>query len=588
VRSPASAQQPIPPSLSTITHTCLSRVCDTCPKIQCLPKAQNGTQTSGGGTSKAALAGAVVAALIFLAALLGGIWYMQKRRKAQRLAREKALEPAPEVPASADDVLRRQDPHEKSRATSTPSNNTRVYDNQSLTTINLAPTSTQAPSMNRTEAQTSLRNPFGDQSSLGSGRTEESQQNDIQIAMVPYGSVQSPGAQSANLPASPTSAQSGVPSRPARSPEVSVRLNSAPYDLSHVNVSDDNFSKNGIPASVRSGMTTGSGASYLSTGTYATDFLNPESPTVVMRQEGKILGLSRAQVVAVPTGATPQLSPVASSHLMPMDRRASRATNGRSPLAHSSFTPDDIPEEQALNSPFADSNAAHHNLSPMSTSYHDNRSIRTTGSNVWNDTDSVASGVEASITSATRVIIRSDGRLTSPLASPTMQSHHSLSQYSSRSGHRLSFASEASSRADSILEAFPFVPPSVPGSPMTIQTFRSQQSQAQSQTRSPQPRSPLSAHQAAGNDSEELEPPNRRGQGVSIYSARSDASLGDYPVQLHINSPASETRSTLPSRASLDTLALSRDLAAYPLAFDEARTPTRDGYPNQGPSSGGN
>jgi len=527
---------------------------------------------------------------------------LQKRRKAQKIAREKALEPPLEVPASAADVLRREDPHEKGSPNTSPRNNTRVYDAQSLTTINLDPASMQAPSMNHPEQQTSLRNPFGDQSSMGSNGTDESQQNDIQIAMVPYGSVQSPGAQSGHFPPSPTSANSGTPSRPTRSPEISVRLNSTPYDLSHVNVSDDNFSKNGVPASVRSGRSTGSRASYLTTGTYATDFFNPESPTVVMRQEGKILGLSRAQVVAVPNGAspTPQLSPVASSHLMPVDRRASRATtSGRSPLAQSSFTADDIPEEQALNSPFADSNATRHNLSPIASSYNDTRSIRTLGSAVWNDTDSVASGIEASITSATRVILRSDGRLTSPmasplnspLASPTANHHNSLSSYTSApSAHRMSFASEASSRADSILEAFPFVPPSMPPSPMTVQTFRSQQSQAQSQGRSPQPRSPLSTHQSGGGDDEELSPPDRRGLGVSVYSARSDASsgLGDYPVQLHINSPSSESRATLPSRASLDTLALSRDLSAYPLAFDEAKTPTRDNFRNQGPSNEGN
>jgi len=280
---------------------------------------------------------------------------------------------------------------------------------------------------------------------------------------------------------------------------------------------------------------------------------------------------------------------------MPLDRRASRATTGRSPLAQSSFTPDDIPEEQALHSPFADSHAAHRTLSPIASSYHDNRSIRTLGSNVWNDTDSVASGIEASITSATRVILRSDGRLTSPmtsplnspLASPTIGNHASLSQYSMPSSRRLSFTSEASSRADSILEAFPFVPPSLPPSPMTVQTFRSQQSQAHSQARSTQPRSPLSAHQTGG-EGDELNPPDRRGLGVSIYSARSDASLGDYPVQLHLDSPSSESRSTLPSRASLDTLALSRDLAAYPLAFDQAKTPTRDNFRNQGPSNDGN
>jgi len=326
-------------------------------------------------------------------------------------------------------------------------------------------------------------------------------------------------------------------------------------------------------------MSTGSRASYLSTGTYATDLFNGESSTVVMRQQGKILGLSRAQVVTAPVGTTPTgspaLSPVASSHLMPVDRRISRATTGRSPLAQSSFTSEDIPEEQVVSSPFADSHAAR--ASPAQGSNHDARSVRTTASG-WNDTDSIASGIEASISSARRVIIRSDGRLTSPLASPTNGAH---SQYSAPSSHRMSFASEASSRADSILEAFPFVPPSLPPSPMTIQTFRSAIS---NQARTPQPRSPLSSApgESPTND-EELAPPDRRGLGVSVYSAKSSASsgLGDYPVELHIDTPSSGGRSPLPSRASLDTLALSRDLSAFPLAFDEANTPTRNNFPSQ-------
>jgi protein OPY2 len=333
---------------------------------------------------------------------------------------------------------------------------------------------------------------------------------------------------------------------------------------------------------VRSGMTTGSQASIHSSATYATDLLNGESQTVVTRQQGKIV-LSRAQVVTAPIGTPttagiPISSPVPSSLLMPVDRRTSRMTVGRSPLAQSSFTYEDIPEEQAVPSPFADSNATR---SPVPALSKDDQSVRTAASG-WNDVDSIASGIEASISSAKRVIIRSDGRLTSPTPG-------NRAQYTNiPTAHRLSFASEASSRADSILEAFPFVTPSLPSlppSPMTIQTFRSTFS---NQARSPQPRSPLStAPGGEATDDEELAPPDRRGQGVSVYSAKSSASmgLGDYPVELHIDPPSSGGRSQLPSRASLDTVALSRDLSAFPLAFDEAKIPARDSYESQPNSS---
>ncbi|KIP10392.1 hypothetical protein PHLGIDRAFT_240369 [Phlebiopsis gigantea 11061_1 CR5-6] len=138
---------------------------------------------------------------------------------------------------------------------------------------------------------------------------------------------------------------------------------------------------------------------------------------------------------------------------------------------------------------------------------------------------------------------------------------------------RTSVAS-TSTRADSILEGFPFVPPS----PISDRPIRTP-------PRSPLAQSPYGggiAGNATANASEPSAealppPPNRKMLGMSVASQSSTVSngLGSFPFQIESSETTESTQaSAAPSsfpgrqRASLDTLALTADLSSYPLGFD--------------------
>jgi len=134
-------------------------------------------------------------------------------------------------------------------------------------------------------------------------------------------------------------------------------------------------------------------------------------------------------------------------------------------------------------------------------------------------------------------------------------------------------ASGVSGRADSILESFTFVPPS----PISNRPVRTP------------PRSPLAQetpqvpnHPTPAQD-EVLDPPNRHVLGMSTGSQLSSMStgLGSFPFQIDHGSEGGQSEEppmgVLPNgqsvdkskqRASLDTLALTKDLTSYPLGFD--------------------
>lgn len=138
-----------------------------------------------------------------------------------------------------------------------------------------------------------------------------------------------------------------------------------------------------------------------------------------------------------------------------------------------------------------------------------------------------------------------------------------------------SVVTAASMGADSILESFPFVPPSPisnrpirtpPASPLT-KSFGSESSNEPSIPARPQPPpTPLSP----------LEPPNRQLLGLSTASQLSTASsgLGSFPFQIE-SGHSTDVRASaavdggVRQRASLDTLALTNDLSSYPLGFDQ-------------------
>ncbi|KAI0320209.1 hypothetical protein OF83DRAFT_628504 [Amylostereum chailletii] len=143
-------------------------------------------------------------------------------------------------------------------------------------------------------------------------------------------------------------------------------------------------------------------------------------------------------------------------------------------------------------------------------------------------------------------------------------------------------ASGVSMRADSILESFPFVPPSPisnlpsrtpPRSPLSQQTRQNTLANG----------APRSALGHDDDEDEDLPLPDRRMLGMSTGSELSSIStgLGSFPFQIdHGNGPsnADDAQSIAPPsssgrggrvRASLDTLALTADLSSYPLGFDK-------------------
>jgi len=151
-----------------------------------------------------------------------------------------------------------------------------------------------------------------------------------------------------------------------------------------------------------------------------------------------------------------------------------------------------------------------------------------------------------------------------------------------------SVMSAASTRADSILESFPFVPPSPisdrpmrspPVSPLAQQSFSSSPRRAEF----PQ------TQKGEDSDSDLPSPPDRRTLGMSTASQFSTASsgLGSFPFQIDSGNGSESNPPTAFSgivngrqRASLDTLALTSDLSSYPLGFDRdsvaAPLPHRD------------
>lgn len=165
-----------------------------------------------------------------------------------------------------------------------------------------------------------------------------------------------------------------------------------------------------------------------------------------------------------------------------------------------------------------------------------------------------------------------------------------------RRDSRASVVSSAS-KADSILEAFPFVPPSPisdrpvrtpPRSPLAQQAFSDNNAVT---TPTPRLESETQPQREVFQEQPEqrtrtkngLPPPpalfnSRKALGISVASETSTMSngLGSFPFQIDTGSitdaaPTSSQPQTVNGRqrASLDTLALTSDLASYPLGLDQ-------------------
>ncbi|EIN10757.1 hypothetical protein PUNSTDRAFT_125459 [Punctularia strigosozonata HHB-11173 SS5] len=152
---------------------------------------------------------------------------------------------------------------------------------------------------------------------------------------------------------------------------------------------------------------------------------------------------------------------------------------------------------------------------------------------------------------------------------------------------RTSSGSSVISGRDSILENFPFVPPSPisarparspPSSPLRQQSFNN----SQAQSRSALSQATIQTQSEVTGDLPK--PPNRKLLGMSTVSQSSTASegLGSFPFHIE-REPSEPTAKAAPpaayggrTRASLDTLALTSALSSYPLGFDEASSSGHD------------
>lgn len=629
---------------------CRHRQCDTCFTIKCVPRDAS-TTGSTHGVSAGAVAGAVIASVVFLAAVtLAFLWY-RRRLRLRRIAT--AEDPTPDVPARAEDVLNRPDPNEKPTVPppipeEQEMNTVRIYTGASQTTINLDPEA-RGESLAGTQGHNPVRasvqsNPFTDTHSIQSASTG-TQSNVIPIALVPPGSVSS---MRSSVPS--TQATSGTnPTRPVRSPDLDLNLD-------HANVSNDSVPiGNKYAQSAISGITNRN--SYMTTGSYSSDFLN-EAPIIVTpttRTVKQVVGLVKAEVVRTPPGT---LSSAYSSEDGGTPRTASSATArppARSPLAGGSFGPselmhniteehDEQEQEVALRgNPFGDehspyvtdtaSSAARTSPAPTSATFGDSVenwdpqgprlpwAKKSSSSRPDSYMTQAGSIISADIGTASRVHLgldqlspntmpgralglppsgdlphtpisaalstpRSPYRMTSAklVAPPTTdemptlpspnsgalerQQRRAFEELDARMS-RSSVVSSTSTRADSILEGFPFVPPS----PISDRPIRTP------------PRSPLAQHAPASPPLPA--PPSRKMLGMSTASQSSTMSsgLGSFPFQIDSgNGPvaADGAGASPPSsflgrqRASLDTLALTSDLSSYPLGFDKT---AMDNYP---------
>lgn len=574
------------------TTSCF-RDCNKCAETKCVAISSSPT-SSKQGISKGALAGGVVGAILFF--VLAVALLLRYRKKV--FHKTSAQCDIKDTPAPAEMVLNRPDPMEKHP--SELSTLKKAHLSPTGNTVDLG-SDAHIPYTQSPAGLDLTVNPFDDTNSIQTAGTEGT--NVIPIALVSRDSHHLSVTHS-NMSRPTTSSQ---PMRPIRTPDVNL-------NLEHLNVSHDNVPFGG--GSIRSGV---SRNSYMSSASYASEFLN-EAPMIVTPTQGtirQVLGVVKAEVINT------------SDTLKPPPFSKPAVT---SPLATNSFSANQTIKEEddgvQSNDPFSDENTSKSSSYDVSSSPSvstfghvfqaaqqlsaDEDSFRGTKATDQTRPSSTCTqaGSVIDIASATRVNLglRSPGisgsfrttmgRLVSPAtAVGDLQDQpafgHALRQHHAqdllvRRVSRSSVVSATSTRADSILESFPFVPPSPisdrpvrspPVSPLAKQSFTSNSSPLNQHSFLVVPPSPL-AQQLLRPDAQSTNepdalpaPPNRRTLGLSTGSTLSTASsgLGSFPFQIESESttvemPPSATYNGR-RRASLDTLALTNDLSSYPLSY---------------------
>ncbi|KAJ8522973.1 hypothetical protein ONZ45_g472 [Pleurotus djamor] len=577
----------------------INRTCDTCSTFRCVDK-PGLTRQESSGAGPGALAGAVVGSLIFVALAIGAWFWYRRRSRAQSHPVEEAI---PDKPASAADVLSRPDPIEN--ATSIPAHGAQHN-----------PASQHSGHHSQFPPPHIHHNPFEDSQSIQTAVTEGT--NVIPIALVQPDSN------------SRISEGSTSPVRPVRSPDLNL-------NLEHVNVSRDDLKPGAYARSQISGISgVSSRNSYMSSASYSSDFLN-EAPMIITPTKAavrQVLGVVKAEVINAPSNDS----------LRPINNRPAL----RSPLAATSFGPSDVVKEAEDHAadPFSDAHSAPASASASVTTF-GKPSERSESAAGWvpdeptlpwstrsGDSRPASISTQAAsvidIGSATRVNVGLGGlKAQYAVASPPVSANnlprsplrttmgHLVTPVSSNSLGTLeeqqqralahaqaqaqaqdldkvkrisvsSAVSATSTRADSILESFPFVPPS----PISDRPLRSPPVSPRSQQFNTQPPSSPLAQQVFGGqtdhplasvkDTDLPPPPDRRTLGLSTGSQLSTASsgLGSFPFHIDAGSNPPVTQASTRSssvggrqRASLDTLALTSDLTSYPLEFERSQPP---------------
>ncbi|KAI6105607.1 hypothetical protein F5141DRAFT_1124888, partial [Pisolithus sp. B1] len=557
--------------------------------------------SSDSGRSPSVLAGSIAAVLLTLVGALLVFFLYRRRQRAPRTG-DAGLPSKPNVPAPAAAVLNHPDPIEKSPSkpeAERPQSPIASVIDVSPQSVHVSRTIESPPTPGRHPSA----NPFDDVQSIQTVTTHTNSTNVIPIALASSDST-------SGVPRSESGISSqSSPVRPARPSELSLDGSQAVESL-----------REPSPRYAQSQRSGSSHMSCMSGASYSSEFLN-EAPMIVTQGQGavrQVLGKVKAEVIQTSGASTPT-----SMDTLKPPSTVSRPSF-RSPLAATSFGPADVVEEAEEDNeanrsdPFDD----HHRSVSRAPSEISNKSqpaselslevpnllLARKDRSSRPDSLSTQAGSIIDIGSATRVNVgladkldqkspyrTAMGKLVSPRSVPPAGQSSSIEQQQQMAlahaqaqarAHGLekarrvsgnSVVSTTSTRADSILESFPFVPPSpiasrpVRSPPRSPLCQQASSATIQLNVQTPLPPGALEAHESSLPP---LTPPqSRRMLGMSTASELSTASSGLGNFTFHIDNGVAEGNVSSPNlqerqRASLDTLVLISDLSSYPLGYD--------------------
>ncbi|KAF8760861.1 hypothetical protein RHS01_00661 [Rhizoctonia solani] len=542
------------------------RTCDQCDKVICTPN----SRPASGSISEGAVAGAVVSCVVVTALLAAMLWFLRRRRAARKAAQVIAAKRA--TPYTVE-----------GGPTGTPVG---TPAGEKPPTLLSTPASPRTPNANANGTSHTLHyaasdinlDPFADALSVRSGNSSHV----IPIAYVPR-----------TRPACPS--QTVIANRlPLEPPKSAASRLSVGQDLRPPRFSSP------YAASQRSG------ASRASTISSVGSFMYSDTPVVVSQAQGgvrQVLGVARPAVVQVPAAGLSSGPPTPGSGtgadlIRSFSQRSKKSAGTVPPLPE--FPPEHIAERSPFSpeseggDPFADkeNETASYSVRSVNTFGQPGvpgRDIRASKSPVQpNSTTFLAEpvGYDSRPSSIGTVIEGEAHRVVLGSASASEEDINTLPPVPVR-------RTSGASVADSILAGFPFVPPSPVGQGAESTNLRPG-SLAMSVSESladhnPPPVPPVpTLSELARQEEEALEqgqvarlPPSRHTLGMSTFSSASGVSssgLEAFPFQF---GPAGGApRDSLDTnvdvdlgavggkqivRASLDTLALSRDVEAFPL-----------------------